>query len=79
VGNGAAIGNSSPFAIDDTTTDEWVYNANISNVNDGVNLHVNDGNEPTLPDEGTNADQVLEAAIPGKKPSSPMEPEPEVP
>jgi hypothetical protein len=79
VGTSVAIGDSSPFAMDDTTTDEWVDTANVSNVDDGVNRHANDGNESTIPDEGTDDEQVLDAAIPWKKPSRPMALQPEVP
>jgi hypothetical protein len=76
---GVAIGNNSPFAIDYTTADERVDTANVSNVDDGVNRHVNDGDESTIPYKGTDDEHVLDAAIPWKKPSRPMAPEPEVP
>jgi hypothetical protein len=33
---GVAIGDNSPIAIDDTTTDERVDTVNVSNVDDGV-------------------------------------------
>jgi hypothetical protein len=74
-----AIGDNSPFAIDDIKTNERVDIANVSNVDDGVNHHVNGGDESTIPDEGTDDEQVLDAAIFRKKPSKPMAPEPEVP
>jgi hypothetical protein len=76
---GVAIGDNSPFVIDDTKTDERVDTTNVSNVDDGVNHHVNDGDESTITDEGTDNEQVLDAVIPRKKPSRPMVPEPEVP
>jgi hypothetical protein len=79
VGAGVAIGENSPFAIDDTTTDELVDTANLSNVDDGVNNHVNDGAESTVPDKGTDDKKVFYVAIPWKKPSRPMASKPEVP
>jgi hypothetical protein len=40
---GVAIGENSHFSINNTTPDERVDTANVSNVDDGVNRHVNDG------------------------------------
>jgi hypothetical protein len=79
VGTGVDIGNNSPFATDDTTTDERVGTASVSNVDGAVNPHINDGDESTIPDEGTDDEQVLDDAIPRKKPYRPMVPEPQVP
>jgi hypothetical protein len=64
-----AIGDNSPFAIDGTATNEWVDTGSNSNVEDGVDHHDNDGDESTIPDDGTEDDQVLDAAIPRKRPS----------
>jgi hypothetical protein len=75
---GVAIGDNSPFATDDTTTDDRVDNASVSNVDDVVNPHINYGADSTIPDEGTNDEQVLDDTIPWKKPSRPMVPEPQV-
>jgi hypothetical protein len=79
VGTGVAVGDNSTFTIDDTTTDERVETVNVSNVDDVVNPHVNNGDESTIPDKGTDDEQVLDAAIPWNKPSIPMVPEPRVP
>jgi hypothetical protein len=78
LGTGIAIGDNSPFATDDTTTDERVETASVSNVDDVVNPHINDGDESTIPNEGTNDEQVLDDAIPWKTPSRPMIPEQQV-
>jgi hypothetical protein len=78
VGAGVAIDDNYPFAINGTTTNERVDTGNISNVEDGVGHHDNDGDESTIPDDGTKDDQVLDAAIPRKRPSRPMAPEPEL-
>jgi hypothetical protein len=78
VGSGAAIGDNSPFATDNTTTDERVDTASVSNVGDIVNPHINNGNESTVPDEGTDDEEVLNEFIPHKKPSRPIVLEPEV-
>jgi hypothetical protein len=79
VGTSFVIGDNSPFTINNTTTDERVDTANVSFVDDVVNPHVNDSDESTIPDEGTNDEQVLDADIPWKKPSKPTKPEPQVP
>jgi hypothetical protein len=79
VGTGVAIGDTSPFATDDITIDEWVDNARVSNVDDVVNPHISDVDDSTILDEGTNDEQVFDDAIPRKKPSRPMVPEPQVP
>jgi hypothetical protein len=79
VGTGVSIGDNLPFATDDTTTDERVNTASVSNVNDVVNPHINNGDESTIPDEGTDDEQVLDDAIPWNKPSRPMVTEPQVP
>jgi hypothetical protein len=78
VGSGVAIGDST-FATDDTTTDERVDTASASNVDNIVNPHINDGDESTIPDEGTDDDQVLDDAITQKKPSRTMVPASQVP
>jgi hypothetical protein len=79
VGIGVAICDNLPFATDDTTTDERVDTGSVSNVDDVVNPHINDRDESTIPDEGTDDEQVLDDAIPGKNPSRPMVTEPQVP
>jgi hypothetical protein len=79
VGIGVAIVKHSPFAIDDTKTDERVDTMNVSNVDDGVNHHVSNGDASTIPDKGTDDEQVLDAVSPRKKPSRPIVPKPEVP
>jgi hypothetical protein len=79
VGTGVDIGDNSPFATDDTTADERVDTTSVSNVDDVVNPHINDGDESTISNEGTDDEQVLDDAIPRKKPSRPMVPEPQVP
>jgi hypothetical protein len=79
VGFGVAIGDNSPFAIGNTTTDEIVDTDIVLNVGDIVYPHINDGDESTIPDEGTNDEGVLNEAIPHKKPSRPMVPKPQVP
>jgi hypothetical protein len=48
-------------------------------VDDIVNPHINNGDESTIPDKGTDDEQVLDDAIPRKKPSIPMLPEPQIP
>jgi hypothetical protein len=78
VGVGVAIGDNSPFDIYGTTTNERVDTRNISNVEDGFDHHDNDGDESTIPEDDTEDNQVLDAAIPWKRPSRPMAPEPEV-
>jgi hypothetical protein len=77
VGSGVAIGNNSPFATEDTTTDERMETASVSNVGDIVNPHINDGDESTIPNEGTDDEEVLDDAIHRKKPSRPMVPDPQ--
>jgi hypothetical protein len=77
VGTGIAIGDNSPFTTDDARTDERVDTASVSNVDDVVNPHINNGDELTIPDERTDDEQVLDDAIPRKKPSRPMVPEPQ--
>jgi hypothetical protein len=79
VGSGVAIGDNSPFAIGNTTTDERVDTDSVLNVGDIVNPHINDGDESTVPDEGTDDEGVSNEAISRKKPSRPMVPEPQVP
>jgi hypothetical protein len=79
VGSGVAIGDNSPFATDDTKTDERVDTTSVSNVDDIINPHINDGDELTIPDEGTDDEQVFDDAIPRKKSSRPMVPEPQIP
>jgi hypothetical protein len=74
---GVAVGDNSPFAIDHTKTDERVDTTNVSNVDNGVDRHVNDGDESNIP-KGTDDDQLLDAVIPQKKPSRLMVPEAEV-
>jgi hypothetical protein len=66
LGTGVAIDNDPPFDIDDTTTDERLDTVNVSNVDDDVNHHVNDGDDSTIPDEGTDDDQALDAAFLGR-------------
>jgi hypothetical protein len=78
VGTGLVIGEHSPFDTHNTTTDERVDNTSVSNVDDVVNPHINDGAESTISDEGTDNEQVLDDAIPWKKPSRPMVTEPQV-
>jgi hypothetical protein len=79
IGSGVAIGDNSPFAIGNTTTDELVDTDNVLNVGDIVNPHISDGDESTFPDKGTEDEGVSNEAIPRKKPSRPMVPEPQVP
>jgi hypothetical protein len=79
VGSGAAIGDNSPFSIGNSTTDERVDTGSVLNVGDIINPHISDGDESTVPDEGTDNEGVLNDAIPRKKPSRPMVPEPQVP
>jgi hypothetical protein len=79
IGTGVDIGDNSPFTTDDTTTDDRVDSASVSNVDDVVNPHINDGDESTIPDEGTDDEQVLDYSIPWKKPSRPMVFTPQVP
>jgi hypothetical protein len=79
VGSGVAISDNSPFTIDNTTTDDQVDTDGVLNVGDIVNPHINDGDESTVPDEGTDAEGVSNAVIPPKKQSRPMVPEPQVP
>jgi hypothetical protein len=79
VGSGIAIDDNLPFAIDNTTIDEWVDTASVSNVGGIVNPHINDGGESTVPDKGTDDERVLNDDIPRKKPSRPMVPGPQVP
>jgi hypothetical protein len=74
IGFGVSIGDNSPFAIENTTTDERVDTASVSNVVDIVNPHINDGGESTVPNEGTNDEGVSNEAFPSKKPSRPMVP-----
>jgi hypothetical protein len=75
VGSGAAIGDNSPFAIGNTTTDEQVDTDSVLSVGDIVNRHINDGDESTVPDEGTDDEGVSNESIPCKKPSRLMVPE----
>jgi hypothetical protein len=56
-----------------------VDTASVSNVDDVVNPHFKDGDELTIPHEGIDDEQVLDDAIPRKKPSKPMVPDPQVP
>jgi hypothetical protein len=79
LGSSVAIGENSPFAIDNTTTEERVDTASVSNVVDIVNPHINDGDELTVPDEGTNNEGGFNEAIPRNKPSRRVVPEPQVP
>jgi hypothetical protein len=53
VGTGVAISNNSPFTTDDTTTEERLETASVSNVDDVIYPHINDGDESTIPNEGT--------------------------
>jgi hypothetical protein len=78
MGAGVAIGENSPFDIDGATTTEREDTEDISNVEDDGNHYDNDGDESTIPDDGTEDDQVLDAAIPHKIPSRPTEPDPDV-
>jgi hypothetical protein len=55
-----------------------VDTVNVSNVDDVVNPPVNNGDESTITDEGTDDEQVFDDAIPWKKPSRPMVPEQQV-
>jgi hypothetical protein len=79
VGTGVVIGDNSPFATDNTTTDKRVDTVSVSNVDDVVNPHINNVDGSTIPGEGTDDEQVLYDAIPRKKPSIPMVPEPQEP
>jgi hypothetical protein len=79
VGYGVAIGDNLPFAIGNTTADERVDTDSVLNVGDIVNPHINDGDELTVPNEGTDDELGSNKAIPRKKPSIPMVPEPQVP
>jgi hypothetical protein len=79
VGSGVAIGDNSPFAIDNTTTDERVDTDSLSNVGDVVHPLINYGDESTVPSEVTDDEGFLNEAIPRQKPSRPMVPEPQVP
>jgi hypothetical protein len=79
LGPGVAIDENSPFAIVNTTTDNMIDTDSILNVGDIVNPHINNGDESTVPEEGTDAEGVSSEAIPRKKPSRPMVPEPQVP
>jgi hypothetical protein len=79
VGSGVAIGDNSPFAIGNTTTYERVETDSVLNVGDIFNPHINDGDESTVPDEGTDNEGVSNEAIPRKKPSRTMVPKPQVP
>jgi hypothetical protein len=79
VGTGVAISDNLPFTTDDTTADERVDTASVSNVDDVVNPHINDGDESSIPDKGTGDEQVLDDAILWKKPSRLMVPKPHVP
>jgi hypothetical protein len=79
VGSGVAIDDNSPFAIGNTTTDERVGTDRVLNVGDIVNPHINDGDESTIPDEGTDDDGVSNEAIPRKKPARPTVTELQVP
>jgi hypothetical protein len=74
VGSGVAISDNLPFAIGNTTTDERVDTDSVLNVGDIVNPHINDGDESTVPEEGTDNEGVSNEAIPCKKPSRPMVP-----
>jgi hypothetical protein len=56
-----------------------VDTAGVSNVHDIVNPHINDSDESTIPDEGTDDEQVWDDTIPRKKPSKPMVLKPQVP
>jgi hypothetical protein len=79
VGSGVDIGDNSPFAIGNTTTYERVDTDSVINVGDVANANINDGDESTVPDEVTGNEGVSNEAIPCKKPSRPMVPEPQVP
>jgi hypothetical protein len=79
LGSGVAIGDDSPFAIRNTTTDERVDTDSVLNVVDIVNPHIDDGDESTVPDGGTEDEGVPNEAIACKKPCRPMVPKPQVP
>jgi hypothetical protein len=79
VGTGVAISDNSPFTTDDTTTDEWVDTTSVYNVDDVVTPHIDDGDESTIPGEGTDDEQALDDDIPRKKPSILIVPKPQVP
>jgi hypothetical protein len=64
VASAVAIGDNSPFAIADKTNE---------------NPPINDGEESTVPKVATDDDGMLNVDIPRKKPSRPMEPEPQEP
>jgi hypothetical protein len=64
VGDSVAIGDNSPFAIDHAATNEIENTKEATNVEVGGDNHVDDGNESIVSDDGTENDQVSDAAIP---------------